>query len=181
MTEQETIFPLSLDAFLPLVDGFHPIDELDLNDKASALEQIQKALGIGISPAYSGTAIGPKGKNTDLRARLDTFLDDNGSLRDIAFITGATNVGWFDEDLQGFEVPFGKTFTSLNYTVLFSAIGGDSTDSWAWEVPTYYWVKQKSFSSCRVVGRGHLNQKLGFFIQKKVDFAALIIGDGSLI
>jgi len=181
MTELDTIFPYSLDAFLPLVDGFHPIDALDLNDKATALEQLSKALGYGVSPAYSGTAIGPKGKNTSVDARLDTFLDANGSLRDVAFVTGTVAVGLFDEDTPGFQIPFGKTFTSTAYTVLLSVVGDDTQNSFAIEVPVYYWVKSKALNSCWVCGRGHGSRNLGFFLQTKVDYAALIVGAGALI
>lgn len=140
-------FPRELDVFLPILDSMTPINPVDLNLYQSAISQIQAALGYGVSDTSPSTTYGPAGGNTDLAERLDAFLDPDGGLHDIAFITGTSPLGDFSAAGTGKTIPFGKTIngtspSSSAYRVLFQAQAVDDGNG-VYDhnkVPSCWWV-----------------------------------------
>lgn len=155
--ERKLQFPTSIEVFMPLLDGVHPIVPSDLNDMARVLNSIQEALGYDVSPAY-GAGDGPKGTNVDVADRLGTFLDEEGKLRDIAFVTHETRAGSFNENVGEF-IPFGKQLTSTDYRVLIqimseeSSSGGSGASTPSLNTPAHVWIGAKSRSGLVLYAR----------------------------
>jgi hypothetical protein len=139
MGPTHSAYPTNLDVFLPLLDGLHPIGSDDLNLIHEALENIESTLGYGPT---DGVTSGPKAGNASVRERLDTFLEDYGGLRDVAFVTGTAALGQFcDLEPAGFFVGFGKSLSSQDYTVLFTALQGEKEGTaWSRYTPAIVWI-----------------------------------------
>ena len=138
----QSVYPGNLDVFLALLDGFHPVAADDLNLLTDAIERIEVTLGYGIT---DGVVYGPKGGNASVRERLDTFLEDYGGLRDVAFVTGTLLMGQFNENGPGAFIGFGKSLSSQNYTVLFTAMNSTQEESggtqfWTLKTPAIVWI-----------------------------------------
>ncbi len=132
-------YPANLDVFLTLVDGFHPVTADDQNLLLEALERVEQAMGWGPT---DGPTYGPKGGNADVRQRLDTFLEDYGGLKDVAFVTGTCRLGQLaDSEPQGLFVSFGKSLSSQNYTVLWTCMQPEKDgDNWSLATPAIAWI-----------------------------------------
>jgi len=116
-------FPRSLEVFLPLIDGFHPIAAADLNDVQSAIERVQSAMGHGVASTLGpATTYGPKGGNADVADRITRLFEDDGSLRDVAFVTGSMRTGLFSplNSVPAF-IGFGKRLSSTDYSVIWQS------------------------------------------------------------
>lgn len=141
MTGTASVYPDRLDVFMPLVDGLHPIAVDDGNLLFDAMEKIEAALGYGVSDAG---LYGPKSGNASVRARLDAFLDGDGSLYDVTLVTGTRKIGDFSELGPGAFIGFSKTLSGNNISVLFTALQEEqetsSAGTWANTVPTIVWI-----------------------------------------
>ena len=182
-------FPRELDVFMPILDAVTPISPTDLNLYQLAIRQIQIVLGADISDTSPSTTYGPKGGNTDLTERLDAFLDPDGGLHDIAFVTGETPLGHFSPDGTGAVIPFGKKINgassgSTGYTVLFEAqTVDDGAGIWARDkTPSLWWVVTRFQDSCLIKGVT-MEGQVGFntlpltSASNQVKWCALIIGN----
>lgn len=178
-------FPKTIEVFMPLLDGVHPVVPEDINEMRRVLETLQDVLGYGNSPLYGGTTPGPKGKNKDVDERLDTFLDVDGSLRDVAFVTVETHAGAFYERTLGLFVPFGKQLVSTDYRVIYQTFSDAQKDSSAGvsiphpHAPSWIWVAQKSRNGVRLAGRTVEGWILAPATNQKVIVQLLVFGAGS--
>lgn len=153
-----SLFPKSLDVFMTLVDGFHPITAADRQLLQDSLRAIQDALGAGVSRTTASTTYGPKGGNLDVATRLSKFLDPDGGLKDIAFVTGSTTFGDWTDAYSGHTVGFGKTLAAGDYTVLLT-FQHDSGDSfWSPLSPCMWHVAFRNTSSVTIKARDMVGQ-----------------------
>lgn len=146
---------------MPLTDGLMPISEDDHNRIHSAITNLQEVLGRGQSQVYAGATKGPKGLEADVSARLDRLLEDDGGLKDIAFVHGEAVSGQFSESGTGLFIPFGKAITGATigpsgYVVAFQ-VGGDLDQ----EMPASWWVAGKLPTGCFIKARNVLAHALG--------------------
>jgi len=178
-------FPKAIDVFLPLLDGVHPIVAGDMNDVAQVLDDMQEALGYGTSPTYAGLGVGPKGSNADVADRLDSFLDAEGGLADVAFVVVETTAGQFNEAVSGMFVPFGKQLSSTDYRLVLQVFseasdnssGGRSIPSL--KTPAWLWISGKARGGFRVAARTTDGFVLEQSTAEKVTLCAIAFGPGS--
>jgi hypothetical protein len=186
-----SIYPKGLDSFMPALDGFTPIVPEDLNDVASAIRNIQNALGFGQSTAYSAGS-GPKGSNTTLKERLDKFLERDGLMKDVAFITGSNEIHAFDENTAGVEVFFGKTIKGHSvgdpnpYGVWFQGFVETEPTSGLYPsyLPGHFWCTSRGPTSCFIHARGLDLTALTAVKSEVVRWACIVAGSdvpGTLI
>ena len=176
-------FPKTIEVFLPLVDGVHPIVPADLNEMARVLNDLQDVLGYGTSPAYaSGT--GPKGNNANVAERLSVFMDASGSLNDVAFLTIETQASSLNENI-GFFVPFGKQLTSTDYRVILQVYSTATQDGSGGvtqphlTTPGFLWVGVKSRTGFTLFGRTMDGFKIGTGTSTPIVIFVLAFGAGS--
>lgn len=126
-------YPASLDVFMPLLDGLHPVAADDLNVLMDAIERVQGACGYG-QQAGGLSAYGPKGSAASVAERLTNLLADDGSgIRDFVFITGTAPASMFSETGTGgnggLRIPLGVSMSGMDWVVLFgSAMPGEESD-----------------------------------------------------
>lgn len=179
-------FPKTIEVFLPLLDGVHPIVPADLNDMELVMETLQEILGYDVSPAF-GTGTGPKGKNKDVAERLGVFLEDDGALNDIAFVTLETEAGRFNEDVGGLAIPFGKQLSSTDYRIVLQAFTEESAETGGGAsrptliVPGWIWVENKSRNFVQLAARSMDIFKLQQSSAQKVIVSLLAFGPESTI
>ena len=180
------IFPNGLDVFVPLLDGYHPITAGDINERLTAIERIQQALGWGTIDNVAG----PKGNYTDVATRLSSIFETDGGLKDIAFVTGSTHMGRWSEDYltqgnprdRGMYIPFGKTITggtmsSGGYAVLFSTMVQDGMGER--NFPGIWWVVNRNPEGVTIGGRrpwGANRGHIGPWEETQILYSVLAIG-----
>lgn len=183
MTELAPQYPLGLDVFLPLIDGYSPIEASDMNLQQAAIEKIQQALGYGEARSNYGTfgAWGPKGLSADVAARLDGLLEPNGGMKDVAFVTGASPAGVFAHSTGGHYIPFGKRITGATmgpggYVVVFSFQQEDPAGAG----PAYPYVADKTEYGCWIKARSWDGQGLFVTETESIKWALLAFGVSSV-
>ena len=172
------LFPKSLDVFLTLIDGFHPIAAVDRQLIGDAIQAIQTALGTGVNRTAGSTTYGPKGGNTSVAARIAAFLDPDGGLKDIAFVTGSSAVGeWTDQGgAAGKVIDFGKTLSASDYSVLMTFETDAGGSSWSTAVPCLWHVGLRGTDTVAIKARGVAGDLLYAADQTTVRYACLAIG-----
>lgn len=185
MVVDDEKFPRRIQVFLPLLDGVDPISHTDLNEMAEVLEALQKSLGYGTSPAYAGSAVGPKGRNADVAERLSVFLDDTGSLNDVAFVTMETTAGRFAEESTGLFVPFGKTLSGADYRIVYQTFSTEKQDQGSSgsvphpHAPAWVWIAGKLTTGVILKGRTTDGWKHGVPTAERVIVQLLAFGPAS--
>lgn len=186
-----SIYPKGLDTFIPALDGWTPIVPDDMNDVATAIENTQRALGWGLSKVYrdTGTGVyygdGPKGQNASLKERLDEFLDPDGSMRDVVFVTGEAPIHAFNEGGVGVEVSFGKTLGGSSigdqnayggWFQCYAEADPDSSSLYPSYLPAHFWIGSRGPRSCIWYGRGLDLSQLSPVKSEIVKWACLMVG-----
>lgn len=167
-----TVYPKSLDVFMPTQDGFTPIVADDLNDIADAITAIQTALGWGPSLVYRNLSSpfeyignGARGTNQSVKERLDNYLERDGGLKDIAMVTGESRLMEFDENGAGVLVDFKKDITGSSvsdpnpYSLWFQGYApeggtGVSTTDFDTNLAAHFWCSLRGKSTCVIKARG---------------------------
>lgn len=170
-------FPETVNVFLPLIDGHTPIDAGDLNALNDALTNIEDALGYGVSPTYGGSAIGPKGLNDDVRARLDAFLDDEGGLLEVWGESGSINTNLFR---QGVILPFRRSLVQSTATTthaIVSVLDDDSSSGEKANAPAWFWISRKSPSGFWFQGKRASGLDISQDENRSIRWAILVFGD----
>lgn len=177
-------FPTDLEALLPIIDGFTPLVAADLQLYQDAILRIEAALGAG-STTLAGGGYGPKGGNASLRQRLDKFLEPEGGLRGIAFVTGTAQLGEFSEDQAlGFHVAFGKDLNRGSsvgldgYVVLFACQSPQADGNlWSGDCPALWWVEEgRTPSGFRMKARDLHSRKIPVNSTEQIHWACLALG-----
>lgn len=179
MSDLQPQYPLGLDVFIPLIDGFSPIEAGDINLQLAAIERIQQALGYGEARSNYGTfgAWGPKGTAADVAARLDGLLEPNGGMKDVAFVTGSSQAGGFAPSTGGLYIPFGKRITGATmgpggYVVVFGFLQEDASKAG----PAYPYVADKTEYGCWIKARSWDGQALFASTSDSVKWSLLAFG-----
>ncbi len=183
MAEPLVQFPEAVDVILPILDGWTPITPQDLNVYGAVMRRIEEVLGAGNNGPIGGSLLyGPKAGATSLADRLDSFLDLDGTMQDIAFVTGSTPLSAFTGN--GLFVPFGKTLSrggegADSYITMFDCKSPGTedesgTERWDPEVPSCWWTNQKSTTGVTIAARGMRNEAFGT-TQSTVQYCLLAI------
>jgi hypothetical protein len=141
------LYPKQLDVLMPLLDGWTPISTVDLEVFHDALRKVEEILGYG--PSFGSTNFGPAGGNASVAARLDKFLELDGGLKDVAFVTGSAPMSRFAPDLQLSPISFGKTMSRnpsgpFGHGVMFATESPSfGASTWSNEVPANWWVRER--------------------------------------
>lgn len=181
-------FPQAIDVFLPLLDGFSPITQADLDVYQEAIRRLEEVLGAGPSTLLGNH--GPKGGNASVRERLDKFLEPDGGLRDVAFVTGSTVLSQFSEDREGLYIPFGKQLSTAStgpqgYAVLFQpSTPGTEEDGgggrrWLAAGPACWWVATRRQDGVWIRARDMSGTKITIADDRTIEFACLVFGNES--
>ena len=187
-TEQtDILFPEQLDIILPILDGWTPIDERDLNVYTDVIRQIEEVLGAGPTGVVIATGIGPSSANANVAERIGRFLDPDGSMHDIAFASGTIPIGWFSEDNSlGAFIRFGKrlsntTIGGSGYMVLLTFQSSGSEDvsgvkKWKEDAPGSWWITRRFLDGVYIKGRDLGGNKIDKSNQGSVNYAILVFG-----
>lgn len=156
-----SLYPFQLDVFMPLSDGLHPVSEVDHNLVGDAITNIEEVLGRGTSPTYGAATKGPKGLMADVAERLALMFEEDGGVRDIAFVHGEAVNGQFSEKGSGLFIPFGKSIRGATigpggYVVVFQS--GGNLDQ---EMLASWWVARKDPEGCFIKARTTITHALG--------------------
>lgn len=172
---------------MPIVDGWTPITVEDLNVYGATLRRISEILGAGPNGPTSGsTVFGPKGSNADVADRLNEFLEKDGRLVDIAFVTGTAQLGDFSELRNGIRIGFGKTLSragegSDSYAILFDAMIPDIVSgSWNVLVPCQWWTSLRLKDSVEIIARDMNGNTIAIADSTAVKYSLLVIGEKAL-
>lgn len=180
-------FPQAGQVFFPLLDGFHPITPEDLEVYQDAIEAVQQALGAGIVNPFTGSPFfGPKASNSDVADRLDAFLESDGGLKDVVFMSGTAPLGFFSETGAGAFFGFPKTLSRGgegidSYTVLFTCKADGSEDEggtefWKVEVPAIWAVNGRSTTGLFMVARHLDGTAIDPADSTAIEWAMIVVG-----
>ncbi len=183
-------FPQSGEVFIPIIDGFTPITAADLQVYQGAIAAVEGALGGG-SVNIADNIIGPSASNADLASRLDAFLDADGGLRDVVFMTGSNPLGYFSETGSGGFFGFPKTISRAgegvdSYFVHFAFKGAGSvdeggTDRWTTKVPAIWAINGRSPTGLFIVAREMDGTPIDPAADDTVEWAMLVVGYGAFL
>lgn len=188
MVAPSVTYPEAVDVFLPLLDGWTPITPLDLNLHGAVMRRIEEVLGAGDNIVFTApSTYGPKAANSSLADRLDAFLELDGTLRDMALVTGSAKLGEFQGDTAvGKFVGFGKTLSVAgdgvdSYMVLFDcriqgSVDEGGTEFFDSKVPCLWWTNQKIQTGCWIAARTMKGSAIDPSDSTVVEFCLLAIG-----
>ena len=184
----EPFYPRAIECLLPVVDGWTPITAADLNMYQAVLRRIEEVLGAGPTNQLT-TLFGPKSGNASVAARLNEFLEEGGTLVDIAFVTGTERLGAFAESGPGAFISFGGKSLSRagdgpdSYFVLFAVqsadyedVEGQSYQEPSREVPACWWTRNKLSTGVWIQARTPDGIVIDASNQTAIPFALLAIG-----
>lgn len=171
---------------MPIVDGWTPITAEDLQIYQELIAAVQEVLGAGRVDA-AGTIYGPKASNPTLADRLDQFLDDEGGLRDIVFLTGTKQLGEFSEDGVGARFSFSpKVMTRSgenpdSYVILLDFQSPETVDVggveyWDLKVPCIWAPTARAPDFCTVWARNMNGNRIQLNDSTQVRYQFLAIG-----
>lgn len=177
-------YPRQLETAMVILDGFIPIAEADLDAYQEVARKLEETLGAGWTDAGQNL-FGPKSGNASLAERLDRFLDPDGGLHDIAYVTGTRDLGDFSEAGGGAIIPFGKNLSRGgigpdSYHVLFACkTRGTFQDSglfYEQNVPALWWTVEKLRGSVVIMARTMDGQAIASGDDTPATFGLLAIG-----
>lgn len=185
------LWPRSIDVIMTILDGWTPITAKDLDIYGETIERLEAILGAG-AVDLAATKFGPSGANTDLAERLDRFLQKDGALHDVAYVTGSVALGAFSDDEggvlgAGHLIPFGKAITGANtsggsYHVMFTAKSPgvvEDTGDYNLNVPALWWTSSKFPESCTIVATRADGSSISIASEETIEYALLAIGYGA--
>lgn len=190
----EVYYPRAIECLMPIIDGWTPVTAADLQVYQDVLYRLEQVLGTGPTN-LAKSQFGPKGGNASVAARLNAFLEEDGRLHDIAFVTGTERLSAFSEAVgPGVFISFGgKTLSRSghgpgSYIVLFSCktpefvgVQGQTYSLPSVEVPALWWTTTKEPHGCRIGGRQADGSIIDPTSNVTVEFALLAFGYESYV
>ena len=184
-------YPLVVETIMAIIDGWTPITPEDLDVYQDTIVKLEQTLGAGHNDA-AATQFGPKGGNADLAQRLDRFLERDGGLQDIAYVTGTAQLGEFSELGGGKMIAFGKNISGAvpgtgdlpgpqSYHVLFACKSpGVEGALYETTVPALWWTDTRFPGSVVIYARTLEGDAITVGDDTQVTFGLLAIGDAAL-